>query len=149
MTSGGRKDDQGKLPWHLLPWDAVGGIVEVLRFGAGKYGERNWETGIAYSRCYSALIRHLTAWWEKEPRDEETGLSHLKHAGCCLLFLLAYEVRGMTQYDDRPQPKLGSDAGRSWGPADAVRQLKRLYETDTLLDSDFDRVVSELECGDG
>lgn len=102
MTSGGRKDDQGKLPWHLLPWDAVGGIVEVLRFGAGKYGERNWETGIAYSRCYSALIRHLTAWWEREPCDEETGLSHLKHAGCCLLFLLAYEVRGMTQYDDRP-----------------------------------------------
>lgn len=68
---------------------------------------------------------------------------------------LAYEVRGMAQHDDRPQPKLGSDAGCSCGdgaakgPADAVRQLKRLYETDTLLDSDFDRVVSELECGDG
>lgn len=111
MANEGRKDDQGKLPWHLLPWDAVEGIVEVLRFGGGKYGERNWERGIAYSRVYSALIRHLVAWWRRAPGDDETGLSHLKHAACCVLFLLAYEARGMEHLDDRSMAQVGDAHG--------------------------------------
>ena len=99
----GRKHDAGKDPWHLLPWDAVRQVVAVLRFGASKYGDRNWESGIRYSRCYSALLRHMTAWWEGESRDPETGLSHLAHAGCCVVFLLAFEVRGLRALDDRPR----------------------------------------------
>jgi hypothetical protein len=97
----GRKDDGGKDPWHLMPWDAARAIVKVLAFGAGKYNERNWEKGMAWSRCYSALIRHLTAWWEGEHTDPETGYSHLWHAGCCVVFLIAYEERGVG-VDDRP-----------------------------------------------
>jgi hypothetical protein len=101
MTSG-VKHDTGKAPWHLVPWDAVRVVVKVLAFGAAKYGERNWETGIARSRCFSAAIRHLTAWWEREGVDEETGISHLAHACCCVLFLLAFEIRGIGD-DDRPE----------------------------------------------
>jgi hypothetical protein len=100
MTEG-RKDDDGKDPWNLVPWDAVRGIVKVLRFGAGKYGERNWENGMAWSRPFSALQRHLTAWWEGDAKDPETGYSHLWHAGCCLFFLISYEIRGVGA-DDRP-----------------------------------------------
>lgn len=95
----GRKDDDGKDPWHLLPWDAARGIVKVLAHGASMYGERNWERGMAWSRCYAALLRHLTAWWEGEGSD--TGMSHLWHAGCCILFLIAFELRGIGR-DDRP-----------------------------------------------
>lgn len=98
-----RKDDGNKAPWHLLPVDAVRGIVAVLGFGAGKYGERNWEAGMAWSRCYAALLRHLTAWWEGKTKDPETGMSHLWHAGANLLFLIAYERRG-GGVDDRPTP---------------------------------------------
>lgn len=98
----GRKDDTGKDPWHLLPWDAVKGIVRVLAFGSKKYGDRNWENGMAWSRCFSALIRHLSAWWHGEGKDEETGYSHLWHAGACILFLIAFEIRQVGQ-DDRPQ----------------------------------------------
>lgn len=97
----GRKDDGGKDPWDLLPWDAVRCIVRVLGFGARKYAPRNWEKGMAWSRCYSALMRHMTAWWEGERQDPETGMSHLWHAGCCILFLIAYELRGVGD-DDRP-----------------------------------------------
>ena len=96
-----KKFDTLKDPWHLMPWDAALGIVKVLAFGAGKYGERNWETGMAWSRCYSALQRHMTAWWSKEAADPDTGYSHLWHAGCCLMFLIAYEIRGRGT-DDRP-----------------------------------------------
>jgi hypothetical protein len=97
----GRKDDEGKDRWDLMPFDALRGIVRVLGFGARKYQERNWEQGMAWSRCYSAALRHLTAWWEGEAADPETGFSHLWHAGCCLLFLIAYERRGVGT-DDRP-----------------------------------------------
>ena len=97
----GRKDDDGKDPWHLAPWDAFRAIVTVLRFGAAKYGDRNWEGGMAWSRPFSALMRHLTAWWSGEKADPETGYSHLWHAGCCVVFLIAFEMRGIGS-DDRP-----------------------------------------------
>lgn len=74
----------------------------MLAFGAGKYAPRNWEQGITYSRVWSAAMRHLTAWWQGEDSDVETGLSHLAHAGCCVLFLLAFTKRGMATLDDRP-----------------------------------------------
>ena len=101
IPSEGRKDDAGKLPWHLLPPDAVDEILEVLKYGADKYAPRNWEQGMDWSRPFSALMRHMWAWWRREPCDNETGLSHLAHAGCCILFLLAYELR-KTGKDDRP-----------------------------------------------
>jgi hypothetical protein len=85
----GYKADHDKDPWHLVPWDAVRAIVCVLRFGANKYADRNWEKGMAWSRPFSALQRHLTAWWMGEKADPETGYSHLWHAGCCVCFLIA------------------------------------------------------------
>lgn len=97
----GRKDDNGKEPWHLAPVDAFRAIIKVLAFGANKYAPRNWEKGMAWSRCYSALQRHMTAWWEGDGKDPETGYSHLWHAGCCIVFLISYELRGVGT-DDRP-----------------------------------------------
>lgn len=97
------KHDGGKDPWHLLPFDAVGAIVKVLAFGANKYADRNWEGGMDWSRCFSALQRHATSWWMGEDKDPETGFSHLWHVGCCAVFLIAYELRGVGR-DDRPRP---------------------------------------------
>jgi hypothetical protein len=111
----GRKDDTGKDPWDLLPWDAVREVVKVLAFGAKKYAPRNWEKGMAYSRLYAATMRHMIAWWDGERSDPETGFSHLSHAGCCVLFLLAFELRGIGS-DDRPAVKQFS--------SDATRMLK-------------------------
>ena len=90
----GRKDDSGKAPWHLLPWCAVREVVAVLAFGAGKYGPNNWQqVEGAQDRYFSAAQRHLVAWREGERLDAESGLPHLAHAACCLLFLLWFEVR--------------------------------------------------------
>jgi hypothetical protein len=97
----GRKDDTGKDPWHLFPWDAARCIVKVLGFGARKYAPRNWEKGMAWSRPHDGLIRHLTAWWQGEDKDPATKMSHLWHVRCCALFLIAYELRG-SALDDRP-----------------------------------------------
>ena len=99
--NGGRKDDQGKLPWQLLPWDALVCIGKVLAFGAKKYDARNWERGMDWDRVFRAAIGHLTDWFQGEGQDPETGYSHLWHAGCCVLFLIAFELRGVG-VDNRP-----------------------------------------------
>jgi hypothetical protein len=98
----GRKDDTGKLPLHLLPPDALEAITEILDFGQKKYAPRNWEKGMEWGRLYRAALGHLFAWWMRRGNDAETGKSHLWHAGCCVMFLIAYELRNVGN-DDRPQ----------------------------------------------
>lgn len=101
-TTGAVKNDQGKAGWHLLPGDALEAIIQVLDYGALKYGDRNWEQGMNWSRCFSACMRHMWAYWKGEDIDPETGCLHLAHAGCCVLFLLGYQMRGIG-IDDRPR----------------------------------------------
>ena len=98
----GLKYDGDKPPLHLLPPDALYAITEILDFGAKKYAPRNWEKGMDWSRLYRATLGHLFQWFMRKGADPETGKSHLWHAGCCILFLIAYEIRGVGQ-DDRPQ----------------------------------------------
>ena len=94
-VAGGKKFDSGKLRWDLLPVNAVREIVKVLTFGADKYGANNWQEVVeAKRRYYAAALRHLTAWWEGEINDQESGLHHLGHAGCCIVFLLWLDLTG-------------------------------------------------------
>jgi len=97
----GRKDDQEKLRYDLIPPSTLQALATILTFGAKKYGARNWEKGIAWCRVFGALMRHLWAWWGRESIDQETGESHLWHAQCCLSFLIEYEATHK-ELDDRP-----------------------------------------------
>lgn len=93
-TTVGRKFDSGKLDYTLIPWDGLEEIVKVLEFGAKKYARDNWQhVEGGHHRYQAAAFRHLIAYNKGEMVDPETGLSHLAHAGCCLLFLLALEKR--------------------------------------------------------
>lgn len=98
----GRKDDGGKPRYDLLPPELLEATARVLTFGADKYGDRNWEKGMGWGRCFAALMRHMWAWWRGHNWDPETGMSHLWHAACCLAFLIAYEERCIGT-DDRPK----------------------------------------------
>lgn len=103
----GVKFDEGKLRFELIAPEFLAGTASVLTYGAQKYGDRNWELGMEWSRPFGALMRHLWAWWNKEGVDSETGKSHLWHAACCLMFLLVYEVRASGK-DDRASGAPGS-----------------------------------------
>lgn len=96
----GWKHDGAKPRMDLIAPEMLFGVAEVLRFGAAKYAERNWEKGMSWGRCFGALMRHMWAWWRGEANDSETGFSHLWHAACCLMFLIAYEERKIGT-DDR------------------------------------------------
>ena len=85
----GRKFDSNKPRWSLLPWKEVEEIVKVLTLGSEKYADRNWmNVRPLKDRYVSAMMRHITAWLDGNRLDEESKLSHLAHAGCCLLFLM-------------------------------------------------------------
>jgi hypothetical protein len=101
------KFDSGKLDWSLLPWDTLEEIIKVLQFGAGKYSPWNWAEGdgFKYNRLFNSSMRHFIAWfWRREDKDPETGLSHIAHLGCNVLFLLHYILNGnkFKNNDNRP-----------------------------------------------
>jgi hypothetical protein len=83
----GKKDDQGKLRYDLVPTEAFEAIAEAMTHGANKYGDNNWQ-GISPERYYAALLRHLISWRKGETHDPETSLNHLKHVLTNTVFLL-------------------------------------------------------------
>lgn len=107
------KYDSGKLPLSLLPSEALEEIAKVLQHGAEKYAAHNWRKGFVWSRTLDALLRHIYAWQRGEDIDPDSGLNHLAHAGCNVLFLLSF-IRTSTGLDDRykictPSPDMESD----------------------------------------
>jgi len=92
-TTGGRKFDGGKLEYGLLPPYALKATVDVLTFGAQKYERDNWKkVPDSKRRYFDALQRHVWAWKEGEVLDPETGMHHLAHAMCCLMFLYEHDI---------------------------------------------------------
>ena len=83
----GWKFDQGKLMYELMPKEALEGVVRVLTYGANKYAPHNWKKVTPVYRYYGALLRHLEAARTGEWTDAESGLPHLDHAMCCLVFM--------------------------------------------------------------
>jgi hypothetical protein len=88
----GQKHDEGKLDWTLLPPEALEEVVKVLQHGALKYGRDNWRRVPDGRRRYiAAAHRHLHAVSLGELTDPESGLPHLAHAVCSLLFAGYFE----------------------------------------------------------
>jgi hypothetical protein len=94
------KNDSEKPMFSLFPPEALTAVAEVLSYGARKYQPNNWLKGAAWSRYYSAAQRHLNAFWGGSDYDNESGLHHLPHAICSLLFLYVYSLRKIGT-DDR------------------------------------------------
>lgn len=107
--SPGLKYDTGKPPMELLSTIWLNGVAEVLAYGAKKYAPENWRKGMQHLRLLGACLRHVFAYLGGEDNDPETGLCHLHHASCCLMFLSELRVT-KPEYDDRY--KEGNDDGR-------------------------------------
>lgn len=107
----GDKFDSGKNRLDLLPVNAINQVGKVLTFGCGKYGDRNWENGIKWSKIIGSLKRHLAAIEGGIDYDEESGLLHASHAATNALMLLEY-YKSYPEGDDRPiykYKKIGLD----------------------------------------
>ncbi len=96
----GVKHDQNKPDMGLLSSIAMFKMAEVMTFGKRKYSAHNWRGGFVWSRPAAASLRHIFLWLGGEDKDPETGLSHLAHAACCIMFLLEFETTRQ-DLDDR------------------------------------------------
>jgi hypothetical protein len=98
--SKGLKHDADKAPLDLMPYCALEEISKALGFGAKKYSRGNFAKGLEYSRLIAAALRHINQFNMGEDLDSESGLSHIAHAGCMVVFLL-YMIKHRPDMDDR------------------------------------------------
>ena len=111
--SEGRKFDSEKPKLYLLPPKSIIEIGKVLTYGAEKYDAENWrKVDDLQNRYTSAALRHIFAHIDGEKLDEETGLSHLAHAMCCLLFKLEDELLGESEEERTRETDAGEHPTR-------------------------------------
>jgi hypothetical protein len=91
--------------YDLIPVKALKAVAEHYGRTAKKYPPNNWRKGFEWSKSYSALVRHLTQWWDGEDLDVDPswpeGSPHLAAVAWHALTLLEYALTG-TGVDDRP-----------------------------------------------
>lgn len=108
MNKPGTKFDQNKPRYDLMPISAELEVVEVLTYGAMKYDENNWRNVEPLNqRYYSAARRHMQSFMSGERRDQESGMHHLAHACCCLLFMLQKDLE--SEHDESFELISGGD----------------------------------------
>jgi Domain of unknown function (DUF5664) len=101
MSSGGRKEDNGKLRMDLIPGYPLMRLAEVYTIGANKYNDDNWRKGISYKRIFAAMLRHAWKWFMGEQFDPD-GQHHLSSVAWAAFTLMEYEVTH-PEFDDRPK----------------------------------------------
>lgn len=101
-ATGGQKGVKPER-FSLIPKAPLDLLGRVYHFGESKYAPHNYRKGYEWSKSYDALQRHLSAWWEREDIDEESGLSHLGHAACHIFALIVFssDRDRYGEYDDR------------------------------------------------
>jgi hypothetical protein len=101
-STGGEKGVKPQR-YDLLPVPGLAAIAECFAFGAEKYADHNWRKRYEWGKSYAALMRHMTAFWNGETYDPESGLPHLSHAGFHILVLLTWLIEDgeASEFDDR------------------------------------------------
>ncbi len=66
-----------ELSYLLSAPYAIEGLCEAFTFGAKKYSRDNWKQGFPANQLINSLLRHLTAYANGDPIDEESGINHL------------------------------------------------------------------------
>lgn len=98
------KDSVGvkKIPFSTVPAPVTAEVGLAMLEGALKYGRHNYRSvGVRTSVYYDACLRHLTAFWEGQNTDPESGLPHVVKALACLYVLRDSQLVGNV-VDDRP-----------------------------------------------
>jgi len=115
---------QSKVPFSAIPNPVLYELGVALWEGARKYGRHNWRaTDVRAGVYYDAALRHLTAWWEGEDIDPDSGLHHVTKAIASLTVLRDAQMRHQVE-DDRPP---GSDPAIRKALDQVVRDLNERY----------------------
>jgi hypothetical protein len=81
------KQTAGKKRFSLLSVDALEGIMAIREYGSKKYKDpESWKT-VSADKYLDAAMRHLLRIMQGEKIDLESGLPHIDHALCNLMFI--------------------------------------------------------------
>lgn len=93
-----------KPKWSLVDFKSLEPMVNVLEFGAKKYSAHQWKIGLPTTEICESLLRHIFAYMNGENNDKDSGLPHIGHAMCNLMFL-QYMMDNKPEFDDRVKIK--------------------------------------------
>jgi hypothetical protein len=97
-----------KAPFSTVSAPVIAEIGLAMLEGARKYGRHNYRAiGVRTSVYYDACLRHLTAFWEGEDVDSDSGLSHITKALACLTVLRDAQLIDKCIDDRPPKTKQG------------------------------------------
>lgn len=101
MKGEAAKNDIEKLRYDLIPAVPLEELAAIYTMGAQKYSDWNWAKGMAWSRIYAALMRHVQAWMQGETTDQTDGQQHLGSVAWCAFTLMEYERLRIGEDDRR------------------------------------------------
>jgi len=147
----GIKYDGEKPKMHLLPPKALTEVAKVLTFGAQKYDEENWrKLDNLQSRYSSGALRHIFAHIDDEEIDPESGLSHLAHAVCCLLFKLEIELEnGKSKEKELREPDGCKHRASDSSFESDILYSKSYYEERGLRDTEYSIQYCQVDKSSG
>jgi hypothetical protein len=94
-----------KAPVRFVPPSLMIAVAPILELGAIKYNDGepvNWRKyDVRLSIYYEAAMRHMSAWYDGEDIDPESGKPHTWHAAACLAIIIDATLNA-TAIDDRP-----------------------------------------------
>ena len=82
------KADNGKTRLDLVSPTFIEAVGKIRTFGVSKYGDSDSWAKVEPKRYMAALLRHINAYRMSEENDKESGMPHLWHAACNLMFLI-------------------------------------------------------------
>lgn len=94
-----RRDNDDKPRYSLIDFAGMGDLINVLEYGADKYGRDNWKKGLTVTSILDSMLRHITAYLGGEDTDSESGLPHVGHIYANAMFLARHA--GNPDLDDR------------------------------------------------
>ncbi len=93
-------DDNKPELQYILAMPGLLEVAKVNNYGAGKYGQWNYRTGMPWMKLLGSCSRHLSSFICGEDLDPESGLAHLAHLCYNALMLLGY-MKEHPKFDDR------------------------------------------------
>lgn len=83
-----RELKNGKGRFDLLPPRAIVRVAKRLEYGAQKYGDRDWDKGLPYSKTIDSALRHIFQFMRGENNED-----HLAAAATQILSLMDTEEK--------------------------------------------------------
>lgn len=101
MSEQADRFNSGKPQWSIIDFESLEPMVRVLEYGTKKYSRNNWKKGLPVTEIIDSLMRHTISLLNGEDNDQESGLPHVGHMFCNVMFLSYVLKHKKEEFDDR------------------------------------------------